>query len=182
VDDAYSGVFDVDSTYVYAPFKKIQEMAWMNASQDEDGNVIPARCRLTLDIRLPPGTSSAAVRADLLAVTEGHAKRNPGASFKLEFEEPTEAYEAQTDSLIVRAFQRSILTSLHTKPAFTHKTGTGDMNTLSERMRIPCVTYGPGDSRLEHTDGEYVEIPDYLNSIAVLQGVFREFAGLSSSR
>jgi acetylornithine deacetylase/succinyl-diaminopimelate desuccinylase-like protein len=49
-------------------------------------------------------------------------------------------------------------------------------------MGIPCVTYGPGDSRLEHTDGECVEIGDYLNSISVLQGVFREFKMLSSSR
>jgi LysW-gamma-L-lysine carboxypeptidase len=145
-------------------------------------NVIPGRCRLTLDVRLPPGTPSAAVKSELLAVTEGHAKRNPEAAFKLEFEEPTEAYEAQTDSLVVRAFQRSILRNLHAKPTFTHKTGTGDMNTLAERMGIPCVTYGPGDSKLEHTDGEYVEITDYLNSIAVLQGVFREFTTLSTPR
>jgi LysW-gamma-L-lysine carboxypeptidase len=145
-------------------------------------NVIPRRCSMTLDVRLPPGLSSGVMKSDLLRMVEEHARRNPGAEFKLEFEEPTEAYEAPTDSLVVRAFQRSILTNLHTKPSFTHKTGTGDMNTLAERMNIPCVTYGPGDSRLEHTDGEYVEIPDYLNSISVLRGVFKEFKALSSSR
>jgi LysW-gamma-L-lysine carboxypeptidase len=145
-------------------------------------NVIPRRCKMTLDVRLPPGLSSGTVKSELLGIVEDHARRNPGAAFKLEFEEPTEAYEAPTDSLVVRAFQRSILTNLHTKPAFTHKTGTGDMNTLAGRMGIPCVTYGPGDSRLEHTDGECVEIGDYLNSISVLQGVFREFKMLSSSR
>jgi [amino group carrier protein]-lysine/ornithine hydrolase len=143
-------------------------------------NVIPRRCIITLDVRLPPGLSSGTARSDLHGIVEDHARRNPGVAFTLEFDEPTEAYEAKTDSPVVRAFQRSILTNLHARPVFTHKTGTGDMNTLAERMRIPCVTYGPGDSRLEHTDGEYVEITDYLNSVSVLRGFFREFRALSS--
>ncbi len=78
----------------------------------------------------------------------------------------------------MRAFQRSIIKSLSTRPVLTHKTGTGDMNTLAQLMGIPCVTYGPGDSRLEHTEGEYVEVGDYLSSIKVLKGVIHEFATL----
>jgi [amino group carrier protein]-lysine/ornithine hydrolase len=143
-------------------------------------NVIPRRCKMTLDIRIPPDLTSQTVRSEMLGIVDDYGMQNPDAALRLDFETATEPYEAPTNSLVVRAFQRSILTTLKTRPVFTHKTGTGDMNTLAERMGIPCVTYGPGDSRLEHTDGEYVETGDYLNSIAVLRGVFREFKQLSS--
>ena len=145
-------------------------------------NVIPRRCQMTLDVRIPPDLNSQTVRSELLGIADDYALTNPDATLRMDFAEPTEPYEAPTDSLVVRAFQRSILTNLRTKPVFTHKTGTGDMNTLAERIKIPCVTYGPGDSKLEHTDGEYVEVGDYLNSIKVLSGVFREFRTLSASR
>ena len=139
-------------------------------------NVIPKSCTVTLDVRLPPGTASAAVESDLRRFSRTTPGPGPDVAFRLRFEEATEAYEAPTDSLVVRAFQRSIIRNLSTRPVLTHKTGTGDMNTLAQRMGIPCVTYGPGDSKLEHTDGEYVEVGDYLNSITVLKGVFREFS------
>ncbi|MDG6925207.1 MAG: M20/M25/M40 family metallo-hydrolase [Nitrososphaerota archaeon] len=145
-------------------------------------NVIPRRCAVTLDVRIPPGLSAHDVKSELTAIVENHAHRSPGVALKLAFVEPTEPYEAPTDSLVVRTFQRSILMNLKTRPIFTHKTGTGDMNTMAERMGIPCVTYGPGDSKLEHTDGEFVEVSDYLNSISVLKGVLGEFGKLSSAR
>ncbi len=145
-------------------------------------NVIPRRCRMTLDVRIPPDLTSQTVRSELMGVTDDYAISNPDVTVGIDFAEPTEPYEAPRDSLVVRAFQRSILTNLDTRPIFTHKTGTGDMNTLAERMKIPCVTYGPGDSKLEHTDGEYVEVGDYLDSIRVLRAVFREFKALSTPR
>jgi acetylornithine deacetylase/succinyl-diaminopimelate desuccinylase-like protein len=80
--------------------------------------------------------------------------------------------------VVVRGFQRSILKSLNVRPVLTHKTGTGDMNTLAEKMDIPCVTYGPADSNLGHTEMEFVAIADYLGSIKVLSGALREIKAL----
>ncbi len=141
-------------------------------------NVVPKSCTVTLDVRTPPGTTSASVESDLRGVVDEYARTMPGARFDLSFAEATEAYEAPKSSLIVRAFQRSIIKNLAVKPVFTHKTGTGDLNTLAQRIGIPCVAYGPGDSKLEHTEGEHVEVADYLNSIKVLKGVIQEFGSL----
>jgi LysW-gamma-L-lysine carboxypeptidase len=142
-------------------------------------NVVPKACTVTLDIRTPPGTASATVESELEEVVGGYARTRPGADIRLRFAEATEAYEAPKSSLIVRAFQRSIIKNLSARPVFTHKTGTGDLNTLAQRMGIPCVAYGPGDSRLEHTDAEHVEVGDYLDSIKVLKGVMHELASLA---
>lgn len=139
-------------------------------------NVIPNQCDVTLDIRIPPGVSSKMVETELLALVSANQKKD--VRFELKFEEPTEPYETPPDSILLRAFQRSILKELSTRPIMTHKTGTGDMNTMAHRMGIACVTYGPGDSRLEHTDGEYVEVDDYLNSIRVIQGALKELRTL----
>ncbi|HVS71743.1 MAG TPA: FtsX-like permease family protein [Phycisphaerae bacterium] len=58
VDDSYTGVFDVDSTYVYAPFEKVQYMAGMRTDKPKnDPEWFPPRCNEVL-IKLKPGTSS----------------------------------------------------------------------------------------------------------------------------
>jgi LysW-gamma-L-lysine carboxypeptidase len=141
-------------------------------------NVIPKKCDMTFDVRIPPGTSSSRVKEDLTAIVEGHARMRGGIDAKVEFDGSTEAYDAPLDSVVVRSFQRSILKQLNTRPVLTHKTGTGDMNTLAERMGVPCVTYGPADSNLGHTEMEFVDIPDYLNSIRVLSGALLEIKTL----
>ena len=40
------------------------------------------------------------------------------------------------------------------------------MNVLGRAMKIPVVTYGPGDS-LDHTPNEHIDVQEYLNSIQV---------------
>ena len=51
VDDSYTKVYDVDSTYVYVPFEIAQDMAGMQPV-DEDGHPLPRRCtELQLKIR-----------------------------------------------------------------------------------------------------------------------------------
>ncbi len=141
-------------------------------------NVVPKRCEMTFDVRIPPGMKSARAKEDIKAVVDGYAMMKGGIDAKVEFDGSTEPYDAPLDSVVVRGFQRSILKTLGSKPVLTHKTGTGDMNTLADRMGIPCLTYGPADSNLGHTENEFVAVQDYLASIRVIEGALREIKAL----
>jgi LysW-gamma-L-lysine carboxypeptidase len=144
-------------------------------------NVVPDVCQMTLDVRVPIGMDCEGVREGLAALTREQGAENAAVRIGLSFDEATEPYESDAGSLLVRSFQRSIIKNLSERPVLIHKTGTGDMNTLAERMSIPAVTYGPGDSKLEHTSREAVAISDYLRSIEVLRGVFDEIVALAAT-
>ena len=47
------------------------------------------------------------------------------------------------------------------------KTGTGDMNVLGNSLKIPVVTYGPGEPHASHSKDERIEIESYLKCIEV---------------
>ncbi len=138
-------------------------------------NVIPTLCEATLDLRLPPSIRSSTAIREIRSVAE---ISGDGVEVKIQPGEPTEAYEADTTSKLVRAFQRAILLRLKTKPTMVRKTGTGDVNTFAPRKGTDCVTYGPGNSPTSHTDSEVVQIKDYLNSIEVLKEAFGQLAAL----
>ncbi|HUI23170.1 MAG TPA: M20/M25/M40 family metallo-hydrolase [Nitrososphaerales archaeon] len=129
-------------------------------------NVIPNMCEATLDVRLPPSVPS--FRA-IEEIRHYACQTDEGVTIDVSEGEPTEAYEADTASTLVRAFQRAILLKLKTRPSLVRKTGTGDMSTFAQKKSAACVTYGPGLSRTSHTDGEMVQVKDYLGSIEVLK-------------
>jgi [amino group carrier protein]-lysine/ornithine hydrolase len=140
-------------------------------------NVVPSLCEATLDLRLPPSLLASIAIREIRTVAE---VSGDGVEIRIQPGEPTEAYEADTSSKLVRAFQRAILLRLKTKPTMVRKTGTGDVNTFALRKRTECVTYGPGISSTSHTDGEVVQVKDYLNSIEVLKEAFSQLASLDS--
>ena len=142
-------------------------------------NVIPNQCEATLDLRLPPGMPSSKAVGE---IQQAARQTDEGVQVEIRPGEPTEAYQADTGSSLVRAFQRAILIRLKTRPSLVRKTGTGDMNTFAYRKRAECVTYGPGSSSTSHTDGEMVEVRDYLNSIEVLKEAVRQLVALSPGK
>ncbi len=44
------------------------------------------------------------------------------------------------------------------EPKFKLKTGTADMNIFAEHWDVPIAAYGPGDSSLDHTPEEHLEL------------------------
>jgi LysW-gamma-L-lysine carboxypeptidase len=70
---------------------------------------------------------------------------------------------------VVRALSAAIRECGGT-PTMKVKTATSDMNTLAEVWPVPMATYGPGDSRLDHTDAEHIEVAEYQRAVDVLGG------------
>jgi LysW-gamma-L-lysine carboxypeptidase len=139
-------------------------------------NVIPSRCEATLDLRLPPSIRSSMAIREIRSIAENSGG---GVSVRVTAGPPTEAYEADAGSTLVRAFQRAIILSLKSKPRLVRKTGTGDMNTFAHKEGVECLTYGPGQSATSHTDDEVVQIRDYLNSIQVVKQAIGQLSAIS---
>jgi [amino group carrier protein]-lysine/ornithine hydrolase len=62
------------------------------------------------------------------------------------------------------------------QPGFVVKTGTSDMNVVGPAWRCPIVAYGPGDSALDHTPHEHLELDEYWKAIQVLESTIRRLA------
>jgi LysW-gamma-L-lysine carboxypeptidase len=63
-------------------------------------------------------------------------------------------------------------------PRFVVKTGTADMNVVAPHWpETPVLAYGPGDSNLDHTPNEHIDLNEYLRAIEVLKGTLLVLTG-----
>ncbi len=116
---------------------------------------------LRFGVRLPPGMTLAEVQGELSAqVTEAQVTMAEGV----------EAYRGQKNTPLVRAFLAAIRKA-GGAPGFTVKTGTSDMNLVAPAWRTPILAYGPGDSNLDHTPTEHIQISEYERAVGVLTDV-----------
>lgn len=116
--------------------------------------------RLTIGFRLPPS-----VDPDVLAATLETLLSAEG--IMLNFEAHEFAHVAERDTMLSRALRGAIRAEGGT-PAFVHKTGTSDMNVVARAWECPMAAYGPGDSALDHTPDEHLDLDEYLRAIRVL--------------
>jgi LysW-gamma-L-lysine carboxypeptidase len=65
-------------------------------------------------------------------------------------------------------------------PRLLRKTGTSDMNLFAREWDCPMVTYGPGDSELDHAPNEHLSLAEYHRSVDVLVDVCDRLRGESA--
>jgi LysW-gamma-L-lysine carboxypeptidase len=104
------------------------------------------------------------LQAEVEPLTQG-----PGA---LRFWGGDPPYRAEKNTPLVRTFLRAIRQE-GGAPKFTVKSGTSDMNVVGPAWRCPILAYGPGDSRLDHTPNEHLDLAEYRTAIAVLARALR---------
>jgi [amino group carrier protein]-lysine/ornithine hydrolase len=85
------------------------------------------------------------------------------------------AYRSEKDTALTRAL-RVAIRELGGSPRFKVKTGTADMNVVAPFWNVPMVAYGPGDSALDHTPNEHVDLAEYEKAVAVLAMALRQLA------
>ena len=123
----------------------------------------------TLGFRLPPALSphdaQAAVRACLADLE----------SVSVEFLGQETAVRHPKDNLLTRAMRVGIRAHGGT-PVFKVKTGTSDMNVVAPAWPVPTLAYGPGDSALDHTPEERLDLAEYDRAVAVLRDALTQLA------
>jgi [amino group carrier protein]-lysine/ornithine hydrolase len=128
---------------------------------DDDG--LYETAHLELGFRLPLDVGPESVKATLHQLN-GH--------LELTFTGEEAAYRAPKDTLLVRSFLRAIRAQ-GGQPGFLVKTGTSDMNVAGPVWNCPLLAYGPGDSSLDHTPDEHVDLAEWRRGVAVLTDVLR---------
>lgn len=118
-------------------------------------------------MRLPPGLHA----ADLQETVQSWCN---GAACKFYPSDPP--FQAEKNTPLVRAMLKAIRAE-DGKPRFKLKTGTSDMNIVGPAWGCPIVAYGPGDSSLDHTPEEHIELAEFRRAIDVLARALETLAG-----
>jgi len=129
--------------------------------------VTPSLCVLDIDLRLPPTLRCGEAEELVRRVIEDFKGENVTLPVGFRVLDRVEPFVADRGTPLMRALAEAIKEVVGVPARFIRKTGTGDMNIFGSRVGVPVATYGPGNSRLSHTDDEYVKVDEYLTSIRV---------------
>ena len=156
---------EADNEAVEGVFDALQ-LSLQSIDASNDGLV--QRCVAVLGFRLPPRwpPEALAARLEELRLPDGVDLAATG---------PERAYRGPRDSELARAFRVGIRQA-GGRPRAKVKTGTSDMNVVAPDWPVPMVAYGPGDSALDHTPDERIELAEYLRAVEVLRAVFAQLA------
>ena len=114
---------------------------------------------MNIVVRLPEGVTARELEGKLRTWCNG-------ATLKFHPSDPP--FQAEKNTPLVRAMLRGIRAE-GGRPRFKLKTGTADMNIVGPAWDCPTVAYGPGDSSLDHTPDEHIEINEFHQAIRVLE-------------
>ena len=134
---------------------------------DSDSNDFEQWARLKVGVRLPVEVSPEDWYAKLNnIISDSHLKGDCHLSVEpVGFAIPAWGCEKNTQLV------RSLLSGIRSQggePRFVYKTGTADLNIVAPVWKCPAVVYGPGDSALDHTPNEHINLEDYQKAVSVL--------------
>jgi [amino group carrier protein]-lysine/ornithine hydrolase len=115
-----------------------------------------------VNIRVPPGLPT----DEVLALFN---RRLDGVHHQVV--DRSEAVEVHPRNAVVRALCAGIRHE-GARPRLLRKLGTSDLNVVAPTWQCPAAAYGPGDSHLDHTEREALEIQDLRRSIEILGTAF----------
>jgi LysW-gamma-L-lysine carboxypeptidase len=145
-------------------------------------SVVPFETEMQIDIRVPVQFTTAQVIDQTLKVVAKYKAANPKVTMKASVEDTVEPFEVNKASPLVHSLSASIRKVLNKPATLLRKTGTGDMNILGKAMNLPIVTYGAGDSKLDHTLDEHIVISEYLDSIQVYKETLLKLSQIYRNR
>jgi LysW-gamma-L-lysine carboxypeptidase len=114
---------------------------------------------MDVQLRVPPEYSTDQVRE----LADGHL-----ANGTVHWYDAVEPVMESPRTPVGRAF-RGAIRRAGGDPRLLRKTGTSDMNVYAQEWNCPMVTYGPGDSDLDHAPDEHISLAEVDRAVAVLE-------------
>lgn len=153
----WAGVFNQDQRL----FDSVQ-VALQAISSSNNG--LKQTCDAVIGFRLPPrlNPDEAMRQLEQVRLEQGLV------GIRISYTGREEPYRGAKDTALTRAF-RVAMRARGITPQLTLKTGTADMNVVAPLWGCPILAYGPGDSTLDHTPTERLELDEYLTAILVLR-------------
>ncbi len=122
---------------------------------------------MNIVLRLPSGADPADLERRMRAWCDGAHLSFPGSD---------PPFRSEKNTPLVRALLRAIRVE-GGRPRFKLKTGTSDMNVVGPAWGCPIVAYGPGDSSLDHTPDEHIDVREFRRGVNVLARALETLGG-----
>ncbi len=155
---------------IEGPFGQLQTELQSMRTLENQGDL--DRCRATVGFRLPPSLPPEVLQKRLRDLLGNRLVATRGAET---------AWVSTRRGPLVAAMGGAIRQVFGRRPRFKHKTGTSDMNVVGPVWQCPILAYGPGDSSLDHTPDEHVELAELRQAVDVLEAGLRRYASLEAS-
>jgi len=153
LDKFLNSTIEPETTMFHKPVLEVRHL-----NTESDG--LTEKVSAHINVRIPPDFDTSALEKFV-------------SKHGVEVTENLPAILASKNNHLVRAFLRSIR-SQDMKPRFLKKSGTADMNILAQHwLEVPILAYGPGDSTLDHTPHEHMDLEEFEKGIGVLKGVLQ---------
>jgi LysW-gamma-L-lysine carboxypeptidase len=127
-------------------------------SIDTGGDGLEDWVEMSIGLRLPAGIDVSGLRQMVWGWRDG-------AELIFPYSEPP--FRAGKSTPVVRALLQAIRAA-GGRPRFKLKTGTSDMNVVGPGWGCPIAAYGPGDSSLDHTPDERIDVDEFCKGVEVL--------------
>lgn len=155
---AYADMFNLEKPKIFD--KILLTLNEMNSASD----VFEGWASLKINTRLPVDISPKDWYATLHNLVNGNENNHVTVE---QTGYATPAWRCEKNTPLVRAFLKSIRMQKG-EPSFAYKTGTADLNIVAPLWKCSMVVYGPGDSTLDHTPNEHIELEEYAKAVEVL--------------
>jgi len=126
----------------------------------DDGLAVEAT--MDVQLRVPPGTTT----EEIIEIADGYLD----VADRVNWDDRVEPTMQSPRTPVARAF-RAAIRDQGGDPRLLRKTGTADMNVYANAWDCPMVTYGPGDSDLDHAPNEHIVLEEFDRSVDVLEAV-----------
>ncbi len=132
-------------------------------------NIVPGKCRASLDIRYLPGEKKQNIIDKINETFEAVKKKNNTANFELTTIQDLPPTEVPANNPLVKLITRHTEAVLGVKPEAKGLSGTTVVKQLLQKG-ITAVGFGPGDEGQAHVANESISIQE-LKDFAVIMGL-----------